>query len=82
LTDEIINMAGKKISDYSLKRETFIEDFNKQLAVLDKRGTDILRGEMERFLPLAYRQAFKNSWPDICNDTALILKKAITGLSK
>jgi len=42
----------------------------------------ILRGEMDRFLPLAYRQAFKNSCPDICNDAALILKKAITGLNR
>jgi len=82
LTDEIINMADKKIFDYNLNRETFIGDFNKKLVVLEKRGVDILRGEMERFLPLAYRQAFKNSWPDICNDTALILKKAITGLNK
>jgi predicted nucleotidyltransferase component of viral defense system len=82
LTGEIIDMVKKKIVDYNLNKEAFKRDFNQKLTVLEKRGRDILRGEMERFLPLAYRQAFKNSWQDICNDTAVILKETILGLGK
>jgi predicted nucleotidyltransferase component of viral defense system len=82
LTREIIDMVGKKILDYNLNRKAFIMDFNQKIVILEKRGGDILRGEMERFLPLAYRQAFKNSWQDICNAAAIILKETIIGLNK
>jgi len=75
LTGEVVDMVDKKLSDYNLSRGKFFADFNKKLTVLKKQGKDILRQEMKRFLPLAYRHAFKKNWQDICNDVVLILKK-------
>ena len=82
LTSEVIDMVDKKLSDYNLSRENFIADFDKKLIVLKKQGKDILCQEMKRFLPMAYRQALKKSWQDICNDVVLILEKTIMSLRK
>ncbi|MBU1122170.1 MAG: nucleotidyl transferase AbiEii/AbiGii toxin family protein [Candidatus Omnitrophica bacterium] len=82
LTSEVIDMVDKKLSDYNLSRANFITDFNKKLIVLKKQGGNILRQEMERFLPLDYRQAFKKNWLDICNDVVSILEKTIMSLRK
>jgi len=82
LTSEVIDMVAKKLSDYNLSRENFIVDFDKKLIILEKQGNNILRQEMERFLSLPYRQAFKQNWLNICNDVLLILKKTIMSLRK
>ena len=73
--EEVKRMLEKKISDYGLTREKFILKFKKNLIFFKENGTTILKGEMNKFLPLSYRNLFEDKYPDICKEELNILNK-------
>jgi len=75
VNEEIKRMLEKKVFDYGLTREEFILKFEKNLIFLKENGTAILEREMDKFLPLAYRELFKDKYPDICEKELNILNK-------
>ncbi len=77
---DIKGMLEKKISDYSLSLQEFTLKFQKSLTILEKNGVAILRQEMDKFLPLAYRNLFKTKYSDICKEEVKILSKLLKEL--
>jgi len=78
----IKRMLEKKISDYSLSMQEFMLKFQKNLTLLEKNGVAILKQEMDKFLPLAYRNLFKAKYSDICKEEVKILSKLLKELKK
>jgi predicted nucleotidyltransferase component of viral defense system len=75
-------MLEKKIFDYDLTMEKFMFKCQENLALLEKNGADIVRGEMNKFLPLSYRNLFEDKYPDICKEEIDILKKLLKEFKK
>jgi len=71
----IIKMLKKKISDYNLTMQEFKLKFRDNLSLLEKNGVNILEKEMDKFLPFAYRNLFKNKYSDICKEELKTLDK-------
>jgi len=82
VNEDVKRMLEKKISDYDLTMEKFMLKFQENLALLEKNGAAILRGEMNKFLPLAYRNLFEDKYPDICEEELNILNKLLKEFKK
>jgi predicted nucleotidyltransferase component of viral defense system len=78
----IKKMLEKKISDYNLTTREFKLKFHKNLSLLEKRGVIILKEEMDKFLPFAYRNLFKTKYCNICKEELKILGKLLKEFKK
>ncbi|MFH1594674.1 MAG: nucleotidyl transferase AbiEii/AbiGii toxin family protein [Candidatus Omnitrophota bacterium] len=65
LDDKTKRMAVRKIADYSMNLKEFFLGFNNNLSLLEKEGYEILKEEMDKFLPSAYRAMFKTKYKEI-----------------
>ncbi|MBE0477792.1 nucleotidyl transferase AbiEii/AbiGii toxin family protein [Candidatus Aerophobetes bacterium] len=82
VNEDVKRMLEQKISDYRLTKEKFMLKFQENLILLKKNGTAIIREEMDKFLPLAYRNLFKDKYPDICKEELNILSKLFKEFKK
>lgn len=55
----------KKVADYGSNSSEFKKGFKKNFMTLEQKGSAILKAEMERFLPQAYQEVFKEKYPEI-----------------
>jgi len=74
---DIKRMLEKKISDYGLSMQKFMFKFQENLTLLEKNGVVILKEEMDKFLPFAYRNLFETKYPAICKEELKILSKLL-----
>lgn len=65
LDNKIERMVVKKTADYNLDLKEFFLGFNSNLSLLEKEGYEILKEEMDKFLPSAYRVMFKPKYREI-----------------
>lgn len=65
-------MAIQKVSDYGVKPGIFVSNLGQRINQLSLEGGRILRAEMDRFLPAAYRKVFQPGYSAICLDAAKI----------
>lgn len=70
LNKEILKMVEKKQKDYHLSPGEFSLKFKKGLRLLKEEGNQILKQEMDKFLPVLYRRAFEGKYPEILKDVA------------
>ena len=77
IDENVKRMLKKKISDYNLSIREFKLKFHERLSLLEKKGEIILKEEMDKFLPLAYRNLFKTKYSDICKEELKILGKLL-----
>ncbi len=82
IDEDIKRMLKKKISDYNLSIQEFKLKFQKNLSLLEKNGVTILKEEMDKFLPFAYRNLFKSKYSDICREEQKILSKLLKEFKK
>jgi predicted nucleotidyltransferase component of viral defense system len=75
--EELIN---RKIYDYNLNKKDFKEKLKNLAPLLEERGEEVLKKEMERFLPVNYRKVFERESKKILKICNEILDKAITSL--
>lgn len=66
--NEVVAMMKKKISDYGLNKKEFWASFGEKSKMLNKEGVSFLRGEMDKFLPASYRDAFAGRYSEICEE--------------
>lgn len=59
-------MTLKKIADYRVKRSNFVKEFKNRISKLSQEGAEILKTEMNRFLPVSYRRMFQSKYSEIC----------------
>lgn len=62
---QVRRWVRKKVSDYRIGPAAFRKGFRRNLDILRERGAAILRVEMERFLPAAHRDLFREQFPEI-----------------
>jgi len=65
LDKKIEKLVVKKIADYGMSSNEFITGFKNNLCLLKKEGYEILKEEMDKFLPFAYRAVFKTKYKEI-----------------
>lgn len=82
INEDIKNMLKRKISDYNLSIHEFKAKFQRNLSLLEKNGVAILKGEMDKFLPSAYRNLFKSKYSEICEEELKILSKLLEEFKK
>jgi predicted nucleotidyltransferase component of viral defense system len=79
---DVRDMLKKKVLDYGLPLKRFITMFEKRLFLLEEKGRVILKREMDKFLPLSYRNIFKTKYPDICHKELEIFKGFLEALKE
>ncbi|MEW5814810.1 MAG: nucleotidyl transferase AbiEii/AbiGii toxin family protein [Spirochaetota bacterium] len=75
LTPEIVKMAKKKIRDYGHEVNKFTREMSSRFVVLEKEGPEILKTEMDLFLPSAYRRIYSAGYAEICREELDVFKK-------
>lgn len=80
--NEILRTIKKKISDYNISSEEFLQSLKKNISLLKKQGKVILEKEMERFLPLNYQNLFSPRYEEICQREVEILNKLIFDIQR
>lgn len=78
----ITRLVKKKISDYSLIEKEFLTSFGQKTEILKKRGTSLLREEMDKFLPAAYRHSFQSQYAAICKNHLNLFHKLLEDLKQ
>lgn len=61
-------MAQRKIVDYHIGYKKFNLKLKDNINLLKKRGDQILKQEMDKFLPVSYREIFGGKYKDISED--------------
>lgn len=67
VSQAIMSMVKNKIKDYGLDESEFLRLLVEKTEWLKKDGVPVLHEEMDRFLPMAYRDAYQSQYPDICD---------------
>ncbi len=70
-------LVDKKIDDYLIGRKRFRVAFKNNLLLLQQKGEKIMIEEMEKYLPITYREIFKRQYPSICEDIFNFLSEMI-----
>lgn len=65
LDKKIKEMVVRKAADYNMDLNGFRAGFKNNLYLLKKEGYEILKEEMDKFLPSAYRAMFKTKYKEI-----------------
>jgi predicted nucleotidyltransferase component of viral defense system len=71
--DHVRKMSLKKVEDYGAKKLGFLKAFQSRLSRLSKEGPQILKLEMDRFLPLSYRRMFQPRYEQMNGEIAKFL---------
>jgi len=79
---DVIALTKKKIRDYGVDEKKFRADFAARLTTLKETGSVLLREEMNKFLPAAYRNIFESRYPEICLNNKRILSRFLEEFSK
>ena len=74
IDDNVIKMCKAKISDYGLAPDEFTAKYQKNYLLLQNEGHMILKEEMDKFLPSAYKKLYKTDYRVICNEALDALK--------
>lgn len=82
INKKTLYMLKKKITDYGSDSRRFIADFRNNLVVLKQKGFYILKEEMDKFLPGAYRNMFNARYSDICKEEWTIFSKLLKNFKK
>lgn len=81
LNKEILKMIEKKLKDYHLGQREFNLNFKNSLRLLKETGSRVLKEEMNRFLPVFYRQSFAEKYPEILKDVVNVSESVFKQLS-
>lgn len=79
VNERVKGLVAKKRRDYGLPRASFAAKFKRNLSILEKEGAALLRTEMDRFLPLAYQDLFKDRYDEISGAVLKVLKDFSAG---
>lgn len=72
LNKDILQMVQKKIRDYQMHDKEFKLKFKENLLLLKEKGSQVLRQEMEKFLPVFYRRSFAKKYQDISEEVLAV----------
>jgi len=82
MDERVREMALKKIRDYGAKKDDFVSNLSQRINILAKEGGRILKVEMDRFLPVAYRNVFQAKYPEISLEIGKTLSSFYDGIKK
>lgn len=74
IDDNVIKMCKSKISDYGLILDEFLAEYQKNCILLQEDGHAILKKEIDKFLPSAYKNLYKADYHKVCGEVLKILK--------
>jgi predicted nucleotidyltransferase component of viral defense system len=74
IDDNVVKMCKAKISDYGLTADEFAAKYKKNYSLLQNEGPGILKDEMDKFLPLAYRKLYKPGYGVVCGKVLEVVR--------
>lgn len=82
LSKEILKMLRKKLKDYHLGLQEFNLKFKSNLRLLKEEGGQVLKEEMDRFLPVSYRRSFEKKYLEILENVVEACESMFEQLSE
>lgn len=67
IDDNVVKMCKVKLSDYGLIKSEFASKYKKNYLLLRDKGSAVMKDEMDKFLPLAYRKLYNTGYGRICD---------------